>query len=75
MKWSKRPLVWVSGKESKADRVPAQDFVFAALRQATDEHETWAEPVAAIYRRAVSKVGALCKAFDTFELGAEVGCR
>ena len=75
VKWSKRPLVWVSGKESKADRVPAQDFVFAALRQATDEHETWAEPVAAIYRRAVSKVGALCKAFDTFALGAEVGCR
>jgi len=75
VKWSKRPLVWVSGKESKADRVPAQDFVFAALRQATDEHETWAEPVAAIYRRAVSKAGALCKAFDTFELGAEVGCR
>src|SRR2546421_4431863 len=73
--WVKRPLVWVSGKESKADRVPARDFVFAALRQATDEHETWAEPVAAIYRRAVSKAGALCKAFDTFELGAEVGCR
>ena len=75
VKWSKRPLVWVSGKESKADRVPARDFVFAALRQATDEHETWAEPVAAIYRRAVSKVSALCKAFDAFALGEEVGCR
>src|SRR5881628_2093116 len=33
VKWDKRPLVWVSGKETKADRVPAQDFVLAALRQ------------------------------------------
>jgi hypothetical protein len=75
VKWNKRPLVWVTGKETKADRVPAQDFVFAALRLATDEHETWTLPVVAIYRRAVSTVGALCKAFETFELGSEVGCR
>ncbi len=74
VKWNKRPLVWVSGKESKADRVPAQDFVFAALRQATDQHETWTEPVVLIYRRAVSKVSALCKAFDTFGLANAVGC-
>ena len=33
VKWNKRPLVWVTGKETKADRVPAQDFVFAALKQ------------------------------------------
>lgn len=75
VKWNKRPLVWVTGKETKADRVPAQDFVFAALRLATDEHETWTSPVTAIYRRAVSNVGALCKAFETFGLGPEVGCR
>jgi hypothetical protein len=75
VKWNKRPLVWVTGKETKADRVPAQDFVFAALRQAVDEHETWTAPVLAIYRRAASNVGALCKAFDTFGLGSEVGCR
>jgi hypothetical protein len=75
VQWNKRPLVWVSGKESKADRVPAQDFVFAALRQGVDEHETWTEAVLAIYRRAASRVSALCKAFDTFGLGGEVVCR
>jgi len=75
VKWNKRPLVWVTGKETKADRVPAQDFVFAALRLAVDEHETWTAPVIAIYRRAADNVGALCKAFDTFQLGSEVGCR
>jgi len=74
VKWNKRPLVWVTGKETKADRVPAQDFVFAALKLAVDEHETWTGPVSALYRRAVANVGGLCKAFDTFELGSEVGC-
>ena len=45
VRWNKRPLVWVTGKETKADRVPAQDFVFAALKLAVDEHETWTAPV------------------------------
>src|SRR5712671_1833328 len=75
IKWNRRPLVWVTGKETKADRVPPQDFVFAALKLAVDEHETWTEPVIALYRRAATNVGGLCKAFDTFELSAEVGCR
>src|SRR2546427_177270 len=75
VKWNKRPLVWVTGKETKADRVPAQDFVFAALKLAVDEHETWTAPVTAIYRRAASNAGGLCKAFETFGLGSEVGCR
>lgn len=75
VKWNKRPLVWVTGKETKADRVPPQDFVFAALKQAVDEHETWTDPVTTIYRRAVASVGGLCKAFETFDLGREVGCR
>ena len=74
VKWNKRPLVWVTGKETKADRVPAQDFVFAALKLAVDEHETWTVPVTALYRRAVTNVGGLCKAFETFELQTEVGC-
>ncbi len=74
VKWNKRPLVWVTGRETKADRVPPQDFVFAALRQAVDEHETWTPPVTAIYRRAVTNAGGLCKAFETFKLGDEVGC-
>ena len=75
VKWNKRPLVWVTGRETKADRVPAQDFVFAALRQAVDEHETWTDPAVAVYRQAARQVGALCKAFETFGLSSEVGCR
>jgi hypothetical protein len=75
LKWAKRPLVWVTGKETKADRVPAQDFVFAALRLAVDQHETWSAPAVALYRRAAANVSALCKAFDTFGLANEVGCR
>jgi len=61
VKWNKRPLVWVTGRETKTDRVPAQDFVFAAMRQAVDEHETWTAPASAIYKQAVRQVGALCK--------------
>jgi hypothetical protein len=75
LRWAKRPLVWVSGKETKADRVPAQDFVFAALRLSVDQHETWSPPAVALYRRAATTVSALCKAVDTFGLKAEVGCR
>jgi len=75
VKWNKRPLVWVTGRETKADRVSAQDFVFAALRLAVDEHETWTAPVTTIYRRAAANSGGLCKAFETFGLGGEVGCR
>ena len=75
VKWNKRPLVWVSGKESKSDRVPAQDFVFAALRLALDQHETWSAPALALYTRAAANVGGLCKAFETYGLSNEVGCR
>jgi len=75
VRWNKRPLVWVTGKETKADRVPAQDFVFAALKLAVDEHETWTAPVTVLYRRAAANVGALCKAFETFGLASEIGCR
>ena len=45
------------------------------MRLAVDEHETWTAPVTALYTRAVSNAGGLCKAFDTFDLGSEVGCR
>ena len=74
VKWNKRPLVWVSGKESKADRVPPQDFAFAALRLALDQHDTWIGPAVAVYRRAVSNSGGLCRAFSTFGVKSEVGC-
>lgn len=74
VKWNKRPLVWVSGEESKGDRVPPRDFVFAALRLALDEHETWTAPALALYRHAADNVGGLCKAFETFGIESEVGC-
>ena len=74
VKWNKRPLVWVTGKESKADRVPARDFVFAALKLAIDEHGTWTEPALMLYRSAADQVGDLCKAFETFGVEEEAGC-
>ena len=74
VKWNKRPLVWVTGKESSADRVSARDFVFAALRLAIDEHETWTAPALAVYRRAADNVRDLCDAFETFGIDEEVGC-
>jgi len=48
VKWNKRPLVWVTGKETKRIAFPAQDFVFAALKQSIDEHETWSPPAIAL---------------------------
>jgi len=39
--WSKRPLVWVAGPHLKDDRVPPRDFVFAALRLALDDNDSW----------------------------------
>ncbi|HXM39003.1 MAG TPA: hypothetical protein VN908_10155 [Gemmatimonadales bacterium] len=75
LRWAKRPLVWVTGKETKADRVPPHDFVFAALRQSVEQHETWSQPTLALYRRAASTVSELCRAFDSFGLRSEVGCR
>ena len=75
VRWSARPLVWVAGKESKGDRVPAEDFVFAALQLAIEQHETWSPPAVALYRRAAAATPALCRPLDTFGLKAEVGCR
>jgi len=72
--WKTRPLVWVAGAESKADRVPAEDFAFAALKLAIDQHETWSPPVVAIYRRAADLTSALCRPLETFGIKAEVGC-
>ena len=75
VRWNTRPLVWVAGTESKSDRVPAEDFVFAALQLAIDQHETWSPPAVALYRRAANVTPALCRPLDTFGLKAEVGCR
>ena len=73
--WNVRPLVWVAGQEAKQDRVPARDFVFAALRLALDQHDTWAAPALAVYRRAAALTPGLCDALATFQLKSEVGCR
>ena len=75
VKWNRRPLVWVAGRERKGDRVPANDFVFAALRLSIDQHDTWTAPAIAIYRRAVGTVSDLCRPLRTFGVKAEVGCR
>ena len=75
LSWKSRPLVWVAGPEPKADRVPPQDFVFAALRLALDQHDTWSAPALTLYRRAADITSALCRPLGTFGLKAEVGCR
>jgi len=72
--WKERPLVWVAGTESKADRVPAEDFAFAAFKLAIDQNETWSPPVVAIYKRAADLTSALCRPLGTFGIKAEVGC-
>src|SRR5882672_3023128 len=74
VRWNARPLVWVAGKESKNDRVPAEDFVFAALKLAIDQHETWSPAAVTLYKRAADLTLALCRPLDTFGIKAEVGC-
>lgn len=75
IRWQLRPLLWVAGPDVKGDRVPPRDFVFAALRLALDQHEAWAEPALALYRRAAAATRTLCEPLATFGLIAEVGCR
>ncbi|HXL11582.1 MAG TPA: hypothetical protein VN955_09310, partial [Gemmatimonadales bacterium] len=57
--WSKRPLVWVAGPHLKDDRVPPRDFVFAALRLALDDNDSWAPPALALYASAARATPAL----------------
>jgi hypothetical protein len=75
VRWNAHPLVWVAGAESKGDRVPAEDFVFAALQLAIEQHDTWSPPAVALYRRAAGVTPALCHPLGTFGIQAEVGCR
>lgn len=74
IRWATRPLVWVAGPEAKGDRVSPQDFVFAALRLAVDQHEAWGAPALALYRRAASKTSGLCGSLRTYGVRDEVGC-
>lgn len=76
VRWQARPLVWVAGRtKGTRDRVPPEDFAFAALRLALDDSSSWAAPALVVYRRAVKHVPALCKAMKTFEIVQQVGCR
>lgn len=74
-RWTVRSLVWVTGPVRRDDRVPPQDFVFAALRLALDTREPWAVPVRDIYRRAAGETPALCAPMAVFGVREEVGCR
>jgi hypothetical protein len=75
VRWSTRPLVWVTGSGASRDPVPTQDFVFAALQLAIQAHDPWARPAVALYRRAVTLSPALCTAVATYGVGRDVGCR
>jgi hypothetical protein len=76
VRWQARPLVWVGGKtRGTRDRVPPEDFAFAALRLAIDDSSSWTAPPLATYRRSAKHTPALCKALRTFEIRSEVGCR
>lgn len=72
LRWDARPLEWVAGPQGKSPRVPPRDFVFAALRQALDQHDPWADPALAAYTRAARTTRALCEPLATFRLTAEV---
>jgi hypothetical protein len=74
-RWRSRPLLWVTGPRATEDRVPPRDFVFAALRLASDEHDTWVAPVVAVYRRAVRETPALCEPLQVYGVDERVGCR
>jgi hypothetical protein len=74
VRWQARPLVWVAGRIRGTREVPAQDFVFAALRLALDESSAWAASAAQVYRRAARNTPALCRALKAFEISQETGC-
>jgi len=75
LRWTVRALVWVTGPVRRDDRVPPQDFVFAALRLSLDAREPWAGPAREIYRRAAGATPALCEPMGVFGVREEVGCR
>lgn len=74
--WRTRTLVWAAGPGATANPVPAQDFVFAALKLALDANDAWAPPALALYRRATALTPALCRVIAGFAVpGEKVGCR
>jgi len=75
VRWSTRPLVWVTGSGATRDPVPPQDFGFAALQLALQAHDPWARPALTLYHRAVALTPSLCGSLATYGVAREVGCR
>src|SRR5947207_2442433 len=75
VRWSTRPLVWVTGSGATRDPVPPQDFGFAALQLALQAHDPWARPALTVYHRAVALTPSLCGTLATYGVAKEVGCR
>jgi hypothetical protein len=76
VRWQPRPMVWVGGKlKGTRDKVPPEDFAFAALRLALDDSSAWTGPALATYRRSVKHTPALCKPLKGFGIVKEAGCR
>ena len=86
VKWTPHPLMWVAGGSARrrsaggeggdaVTEVPAQDFVFAALKLALDANDPWARTVLGVYRRAAGISPELCDAMTAFEIPKDkVGC-
>jgi hypothetical protein len=70
--WGVRPFLWVAGPEGRGERVPARDYVFAALRIALDQRDPWAAPVLAVSARAARVTPALCEPLRTFKVASDV---
>jgi hypothetical protein len=75
VRWTTRPLVWVTGSGATRDQVPPQDFVFAALQLSLQAHDPWARSALTLYRRAAALTPSLCGALATYGVAKEVGCR
>jgi hypothetical protein len=74
--WAVRPFLWVAGPEGRAERVPARDYVFAALRIALDQRDPWAAPALAVVAHGARLTPALCEPLRTFKVASDVAsCR
>jgi len=75
--WHVRPLVWTAGRDAAgAPKVPAGDFVFAALRYGLEANDPWSRFVLDIYRHAARLTPTLCGAFAVYGIPRNrTGCR
>lgn len=75
--WQVRPMVWVAGKDAAtAARVPAADFVFAALKFAIDANDPWGRFALDVYRHAARLSPTLCQPLASYGVPrSRTGCR